>query len=76
MGKNGGVYRIWVSMRKRRWWENWRIFGSSGSWVKYWGEYGRSAEVWDEEWGNVLGCGEVCESKRRCGEVCLGVGKV
>ena len=33
------------------WWENWEIFGSLGSWVKYGG-------IW-KKWGSVLGGWEV-----------------
>ena len=63
-GKESGECREFGGV----WWENWEIFGSLGSWVRYGG-------IW-KKWGSVLGDGEVWERSRRVYGVSVeGVGK-
>ena len=65
MGKNReSLENFW----EYEWWENWEIFGSLGSWVKY-------GRIW-KTWVSVLGGGKMWE---RCGRAygvsADGVGK-
>ena len=61
-----------------RWWGNWEIFGSWGSWVKYGGNMegvGKCIGVWGEGREGVLGVWEVCWGVGKYGVVWgMGVG--